>query len=86
LQVSRFYIFVLSVFSVFLLILFMGTLIYGLSGDNLRQQLLVLVLAALMTGYYGYRAFMLLTSRWKSRHLSLGQTEGLLPSLEKDKP
>jgi hypothetical protein len=86
LQVSRFYIFVLCVFSVFLLILFIGTLIYGLSGHNLPQQILVLVLAALMTAYYGYRAFMLLTSRWKSRNLSLGQTEGLLPPLEREKP
>ncbi len=86
LQVSRFYIFVLCVFSVFLMILFIGTLIYGLSGHNLPQQILVLVLAALMTGYYGYRAFMLLTSRWKARNLSLGQTEGLLAPLEGEKP
>jgi hypothetical protein len=86
LQVSRFYIFVLCVFSVFLMILFIGTLIYGLSGHNLPQQILVLVLAALMTAYYGYRAFMLLTSRWKARNLSLGRTEGLLPPLEGDHP
>ena len=86
LQVSRFYIFVLCVFSVFLMILFIGTLIYGLSGHNLPQQILVLVLAALMTAYYGYRAFMLLTSRWKARNLSLGRIEGLLPPLEGEKP
>jgi hypothetical protein len=86
LQVSRFYIFILSLFSVFLLILFIGTMIYGLSGDSLRQQLLVLVLAALMTAYYGYRAYMLLTSRWKAAKLSLGRTEGLLPIYEQEKP
>ena len=80
LQVSRFYIFILSLFSVFLLILFIGTMIDGLSGDKLHQQILILTLAAAMTGYYGYRAFMLLTSRWKAGKLSLGQTEGLLPT------
>jgi hypothetical protein len=46
----------------------------------------VLVLAALMTAYYGYRAYMLLTSRWKAAKLSLGRTEGLLPTYEREKP
>ena len=85
LQVSRFYIFILSLFSVFLLILFIGTMIDGLSGDKLHQQILILTLAAAMTGYYGYRAFMLLTSRLKAGKLSLGQTEGLLPTYEREK-
>ncbi len=83
LQVSRFYIFMISLFSVFLLILFIGTAFYGVTRDNLYQQALVLVLAALMTSYYGYRASMLLTSRWKARNLSLGRTEGLLPPLDR---
>lgn len=82
LQASRFYIFVLSLFSVFLLFLFIGTMLYGFTGHNLPQQLLVLILAALMTAYYGYRAFMLLTSRLRAKNLSLGQTEGLLPPLK----
>ena len=82
LQVSRFYIVVLSLFALFLLILLMGTALYGFTEYNVRQQLMVLFLAALMTGYYGYRAFMLATSRWKARGLSLGRTEGLLPTHE----
>jgi len=83
LQVSRFYIGAITLFSLFLVTLFVLTAIHGFTKDNLHQQLLVLVLAALMTGYYGYRAFMLLTSRWKAGKLSLGRTEGLLPPLER---